>query len=176
MRHDARAARHASSTGRYGAFAGLIRSLHRKYRMVRKDRPLAGQDIQNSAKLCRRRWLSAFHTTRVSQVGPAARPLRLRSTRAYSSDTRASASKTDTPAKATRAVRPLTKGSGNGRSSSGPARIAAPAPITAAGHDRTGQAAAAPTRSESAETMHAPNKMARPVLERSDAARCSGGK
>src|SRR6516225_4583168 len=94
----------------------------------------------------------------------------------YCSETRATVSKADAPANAKSAARPLTKGSGSGRSSSGAASIAAPAPITAAGQGRTGQATAAPTTSASAEITQAPNKIMRPSPERSDAARCSGGK
>src|SRR6516225_7032161 len=55
----------------------------------------------------------------------------------YCSKTRATVSKADAPANAKSAARPLTKGSGSGRSSSGAASIAAPAPITAAGHGST---------------------------------------
>src|SRR5215831_4435384 len=94
----------------------------------------------------------------------------------YCSERRARASKADALAKARRAARPLTKASGSGRSSSGAASIAAPAPITAAGQGRMAHAATAPTRSASAETAQAPNKMARPTPERSDAPRCFGGK
>jgi len=64
----------------------------------------------------------------------------------YCSETRATVSKADALANAKSAARPLTKGSGSGRSSSGAASIAAPAPITAAGQGRTGQATAAPRR------------------------------